>query len=66
MRGRTTGSPSLGALLELEQDIPPTIVVVEEVDVVYDQDERFSGRLRVTKRDFLELVHSFMTQTQLV
>ena len=36
MRGRTTGSPSLGALLELEEDVPSTVVVVEEVHVVDD------------------------------
>ena len=59
MRGRTTGSPSLGALLELEEDVPSAVVVVEEVHVVDDEDERFAGRLRVTERDLLKLVQGY-------
>ena len=59
MRGRTTGSPSLGALLELKEDVPSAVIVVEEVHVVDDQDEGFAGRLRVTERDLLELVQGY-------
>ena len=38
-RKRTARSPRLRTLLELQQYIPPRLIIIEEVDVVDDQDK---------------------------
>jgi len=52
-----TGSPCLCLLLELQEHIPTSFVVLEKVHVVDDDNQWFSTDSCAPESDLLELVH---------
>ena len=59
MNTHTTCRPRFSTLLELQKHVFAVIIVVEEVDVVDDENERLPRLLGLPESDFLELVQSF-------